>query len=286
MLFNSVEYLLLFLPIVFILYFLLNKFKLYTIATIFLLVSSLYFYGSYKIEYVYILIVSILLNYFISYLFKFNLKETVKKIILILGLIVNIAILTGFKYFVFLYEIYTNLVHQPFNAMEYIMPLGISFFTLQQISYLIDCYKGEVKHYNIIDYALFVSFFPQLVAGPIVRHQEMIPQFNDKAKRIINQENIFIGIFLITVGLLKKTVLADGFSTFIDNVYRYNMYTDFYTSWFFGISKVLQGYFDFSGYCDMALGSAFLFNIRAASGFPTKSLLPTITTFFLHIFIL
>ena len=199
MLFNSIEYLLLFLPIVFCVYFILNKFKLFRIATIFLLIASLVFYGSYKTEYVYILIVSILINYTASCIFKKDISELKKKITLVLLLITNIGILVGFKYFVFLAEIYTTLIHAPFNAMEYIMPLGISFFTLQQISFVIDCYKGTVKEYNFFDYALFVSFFPQLVAGPIVRHEEMIPQFNDKSKREINQQNIFIGIFLITV---------------------------------------------------------------------------------------
>ena len=261
MLFNSVEYLLLFLPIVFGLYFLLNKYKLYKFAVIFLLAASLIFYGSYKVEYVYILVVSIVFNYFLSNIFKRNLSPAKRKIVLILGIVINVAILIGFKYFVFLFRTYSNLIHMPFNAMSYIMPLGISFFTLQQISYIIDCYRGDVKEYNFFDYALFVSFFPQLVAGPIVRHQEMIPQFNDLSKRTINQENIFIGIFLITAGLFKKVLLADNFTSFIDTVVRYDLYKEFYTAWIFGLSKVLQGYFDFSGYCDMALGSAFLFNI-------------------------
>lgn len=261
MLFNSVEYLLLFLPFVFCIYFLFNKFKLYKTATVFLLFASIFFYGSYKTDYVYILIVSILANYFLSSLFKLNLSLIKKRLILILILSINIAILVGFKYFVFLAETFSTLIHGQFNGMAYIMPLGISFFTIQQISFVIDCYKGNIKEYNFFDYALFVSFFPQLVSGPIVRHQEIIPQFNDLSKKIINQENIFIGIFLITVGLLKKVVLADNFSPFIDHIMHFNIYEDFYVVWFLGIAKVLQGYFDFSGYCDMALGSAFLFNI-------------------------
>ena len=261
MLFNSIEYLLLFLPVVFCLYFLLNKFKLFKIATCFLLAASLFFYASFKIEYVYIIIVSIIINYLFSLLFKRNLTAKQKTFILILALITNIGILIGFKYFLFIYKIYSSLLHTPFNAMDYIIPLGISFFTLQQISYIIDCYKGEIKDYNFFDYALFVSFFPQLVAGPIVRHQEIIPQFNDLSKRFINQENIFIGIFLTTVGLLKKVVIADHFTPFIDHINQFEIYSDFYLTWFYSIAKVFQGYFDFSGYCDMALGSAYLFNI-------------------------
>ncbi len=261
MLFNSVEYLLLFLPFVFTIYFILNKFKLYVPAKIFLLAASLFFYGTYKIDYVYILITSILVNYSLCHLFKFNLTQIQKRILLILILITNIVILVGFKYFVFLAKIYITITHTSFNTLDYIMPLGISFFTIQQISFVIDCYRGTIKDYKFHDYALFVSFFPQLIAGPIVRHSEIIPQFNNLSKRVINQQNIFMGIFLITVGLLKKVVLADNFVQFIDTVMRYQAYKDFYIAWLLGISKVMQGYFDFSGYCDMALGSAYLFNI-------------------------
>ncbi len=261
MLFNSIEYIFVFLPLVFILYFLLNKFKLYKTSTIFLLIASLIFYRFYKIEYVYILTVSVIVNYLLSLCFDLNLNQKKRKILLACSIILNVIILLGFKYFVMVANIYTQINKIPFNPMEYIIPLGISFFTIQEISYLIDCYKGEIKEKNFFDYALFVSFFPQLVAGPIVRYNEMIPQFKDISKKSVNQQNIFTGIFLITVGLLKKVILADNFSDFIEIVMKFDIYKDFYCSWFLGLSKVLQGYFDFSGYCDMALGSAYIFNI-------------------------
>ena len=261
MLFNSIEYLFIFLPIVFCIYFFLNKIKLYNIAKFFLLIASLYFYGSYKVEYVPILISLILFNYLISFSFKFNITNKIKKSILICGVIGNILILLYFKYFNFLIEEISKITNFTFNTMEVILPLGISFFTLQQISYIIDCFKEKVKNYNLLDYSLFICFFPQLIAGPIVRHQEMIPQFRDLRRRVISQENIFIGIFLITIGLFKKTVFADNFVPFLNCVTEMELYNEFYIVWTMAIAKLLQVYFDFSGYCDIALGSAFLFNI-------------------------
>ena len=262
MLFNSIEYLLIFLPAVFIIYFTLNKFKLCKTSRIFLLFASLYFYGSYKKEYVPIILISILFNYFISYLFKTDITGLKRKLILFFGISTNVLILIYFKYFDFLKETLSNITFIPFNTFDIILPLGISFFTLQQISFLVDCYKKDVLEYNLLDYALFICFFPQLVSGPIIRHQEMIPQFMDIKNKVINQDNIFVGIFLITIGLFKKTVFSDGFAGFITYIVDNQIYNDFGISWIFGIAKIFQGYFDFSGYCDIALGSAFLFNIN------------------------
>ena len=279
MLFNSIEYLLIFLPTVFIIYFTLNKFKLCKASRIFLLIASLYFYGSYKIEYVSIILISILFNYFISDFFQKDITELTKKLILLFGILTNIFILVTFKYFDFIKETFSNITFIPFNTMDIILPLGISFFTLQQISYLVDCYKKDVLEYNLIDYALFICFFPQLVSGPIIRHQEMIPQFMDIKNKVINQENIFIGIFLITVGLFKKTVFSDGFSGFITYIINNEIYNDVGISWIFGIAKIFQGYFDFSGYCDIALGSAFLFNINLPWNFNSPYKAQSITDY-------
>ena len=226
MLFNSVEYLFVFIPIVFTVYFLLNKFKFYNVAKFFLLFASLFFYGAYKWDYLSIIVVSILFNYGISFCFKLNIAEVFKKGILIFGVFANIFILFLFKYFDFLAYTFKNFDWLNFNTLRFLLPLGVSFFTIQEISYIVDCYKQRVKQYNLLDFSLFISFFPQLIAGPIVRHQEMIPQFNNLKNRAINQDNIFIGIFLITVGLLKKTVFADTFSSFIAYVIESHTYSD------------------------------------------------------------
>jgi len=262
MLFNSIEFLLFFLPITFFIYFFLNKRKFYNFALLFLLLASLFFYGTYKIDYVYIIICSILFNYLISLSFKVEQLQNFKKLFLTIGILGNVLILFGFKYFNYLFETLKNVFHFPINTIEIMVPLGISFFTIQQISFIVDCYKKEVVKYNFINYALFICYFPQFLAGPIVRHQEVIPQFQNLKNRIMNQENIFRGLFLITIGLLKKVLIADNFVDFIDCVIDYSLYNDCMLSWFFAFAKVAQGYFDFSGYCDIAYGSAFLFNIK------------------------
>ncbi len=261
MLFNSIEYIFIFVPIVFVCYFLLNKFKFYNVAKIFLIFASLYFYGSYKVEYVGIIVVTVLINYYISKFFQKNYEQKIKKYILISGIVLNILVLFCFRYFNILVDAFSKFSFFPLDTFNFIMPIGISFFMLQQISYIVDCYKETVKSYSLVDYTLFICFFPQLIMGPIVRHQEMIPQFNDVRNKVINQNNIFIGLFIFTIGLLKKVIISDEFSPFISFVQENAIFDNFYISWLLGLTKILQGYFDFSGYCDMAMGSAFLFNI-------------------------
>ena len=276
MLFNSLEFLFIFLPIVFIVYFSLNRFKKYQFANFWLLVASLYFYAYYTPEYLKIILSSIAFNYLVSMflLDKVKIGIVSKKFILVSGLIGNLALLCYFKYWGFLTECFNHIANQHFNAMHLLLPLGISFFTFQQISYIVDCYKGEAKYTNIIDYALFVTFFPQLIAGPIVHHKEMIPQFEDESKKVINQNNISLGFLLITIGLAKKVLLADAFNPFIDTTIAGLNDLDFANSWFLALAIGSQGYFDFSGYCDMALGLGYLFNIALPINFnsPYKSM--------------
>ncbi|MBQ2644171.1 MBOAT family protein, partial [bacterium] len=273
MLFNSIEFLFIFLPIVLIVYFLLIKLNLTKFSNFWLFIASLYFYSYYKVEYLPIIISSILFNYLMGYLVQKNFRPIIRKSLMIFAIIGNLFLLCYYKYFNFLIDTINNFSFTHFDTMKLLLPLGISFFTFQQIGYITDSYKGEAKQTNIIDYALFVSFFPQLIAGPICTHKELIPQFQDKLKKIINRENIYTGIFLITIGLFKKVILADNFTDFIQNVMLYDGMKEFFTSWAFAFSIALQGYFDFSGYCDMALGIASLFNITLPINFdsPYKS---------------
>ncbi len=266
MLFNSIEYIYIFLPIVFAVYFFLNKFKLQNLSLIFLLFASLYFYSTYKIQYTYIIILSIIFNYLVGITFKFE-NEKLKKFFLFFGIVGNILLLCGFKYFNHVIEILKTSFNFPINTLEILVPLGISFFTIQQISYLIDSYKNKIKQQNIIHYSLFICFFPQFLAGPIVRHQEIIPQFLNPKNHTINQENVFKGLFLITIGMLKKVLVADNLVDFINCVNNHQMFDAGLLSWGYAFAKVAQGYFDFSGYCDIALGSALLFNIILPNNF-------------------
>ncbi len=274
MLFNSVEFLFIFLPIVFIVYFLICRGKLIKFANLWLTAASLYFYAYYKIEYLPIIISSVLFNFITGYFIQKDFSFKIKKSLLIFGVVGNLSLLCYYKYFNFLVETFNSLSLTHFDTMKILLPLGISFFTFQQISYLYDLYKGEAKQTNLIDYTLFVSFFPQLIAGPICTFKELIPQFEDVSKKIINRENIYRGIFLITVGLFKKVLLADNFTDFIRDYMLLDSSVDFCTSWAFAFSVAIQGYFDFSGYCDMAMGIAALFNIVLPINFdsPYKSL--------------
>ena len=279
MLFNSVEYILCFLPLTFITYFTLNKYKLYNTSLLFLLISSLYFYSTYNIKFTYIIILSTLLNYSINLLLNNKNLSKLKKPILILGITLNILILLFFKYFNILIQSLKTNLHLPINSLEIIIPLGISFFTIQQISFLIDSYNNKISKPNLINYSLFISFFPQLLAGPIVRYKEIIPQLNNAKNKIINQQNIFKALFLITIGLLKKVLIADNFQDFITYTTTNSLYYDTTLSWLFAFSKVAQGYFDFSGYCDIATGSALLFNIKLPQNFNSPFKATNITNY-------
>ena len=273
MLVNSIEFLFIFLPIVFIVYFLICKTKYSLFANLWLAISSLYFYAYYKIEYLPIMITSIIFNYIMGYIIQKSEAHKIKKLLLIFSIVGNLSLLCYYKYFNFVIETINSISLTHFDTMKVFLPLGISFFTFQQISYIYDTYKGEAKPTNIIDYTLFVSFFPQLIAGPICTYKELIPQFQDIAKKIISRENIYRGIFLITIGLFKKVIIADNFTDFIQTVMAQEAMTEFFTSWIFAFSIAIQGYFDFSGYCDIALGLGFLFNISLPINFnsPYKS---------------
>ncbi len=273
MLFNSLEFLLIFLPIVFCGYYLLSKVNLKKFTNLWLLIASLYFYSYYKIEFLPIILISIVFNYIFGYFIIKQENLKIKKLILIVAVIGNLSLLCYYKYFNFLIDTLNSFNFTHFDMMKLMLPLGISFFTFQQISYLTDAYKGEVKHTNFIDYSLFVSFFPQLIAGPICTYKELIPQFEDYSKKVINKENIRRGLFFITIGLFKKVLLADNFTDFIQDVIQQEAMTEFYTTWAFAFSIAMQGYFDFSGYCDMAIGLGALFNIELPINFdsPYKS---------------
>ena len=275
MLFNSFEYIFLFLPFSVAVFFLLNKCFSSTIAKAWLVVASLFFYSWWNIIYLPLILTSILLNYLLgSILFHKDYLQLIRKDLLIAGLIFNLGLLGYFKYMDFFISNINVLLASSLPLTNVVLPLGISFFTFTQIAYLIDTYRGEVKEYGIINYALFVTFFPHLLAGPILHHKEMMPQFEDTANKRFNAHNISQGLFLFFIGLVKKVVIADTLA--IDANYGFNQadYLSMVEAWITSLSYTLQLYFDFSGYTDMAIGSALLFNIKLPINFnsPYKSL--------------
>lgn len=269
MLFNSHIYIFIFLPIVFLLYFYIRKNLSATFSTSILVIASYVFYAYWNPKYIFLILGSIYLNYMIGgYIYKKKSRN-----LLILGIILNVTPLIFYKYTNFIIINLNNLFGLEFEKLEITLPLAISFFTFQQIAYLVDSYKKITLEYNLSSYSLFVSFFPQLIAGPIVHHKEMLPQFFDKKNINVNHVNIKKGLVLFTIGLFKKAVIADSFISIVSNGFDKNVALDFFEAWASTLSYTLQLYFDFSGYCDMAIGSAILFNIMIPENFnsPYKS---------------
>ncbi len=219
MLFNSYIFILFFLPIVVTGWFMFNKLKSNVIAKVFLVAMSLWFYSYTNVFYLFLISGSIVFNFFISLFLKKINNNLGKKVIGIIGIIFNLGLLFYFKYYDFFISNINSLFKVDYTLLHIALPLGISFFTFQQISYVVDRMKGEAPHYNILDYAVFVSYFPQLVAGPIVKHSEMIPQFNDEKNRLFNYDNFAKGIVLFIVGLSKKMIIADNLALAVNYGY-------------------------------------------------------------------
>ena len=262
MLFNSLEFLFIFLPVTFAIYFLLNKAKLVKLGIGWLVAASLFFYAYWKIDYLVLILLSMIFNYSVG--FTLSHPDSLKinrKFVLLTGLVGNIGLLCYFKYFDFLVNNINLVLNTGFDTLKIALPLGISFFTFTQIAYLVDAYRNEVREYDFLNYALFVTFFPHLIAGPILHHSEMMPQFANIRKKIINPKNISLGLFLLGIGLFKKVILADYLSPFVQPMYDEAHILDFWAAWAASLAYTFQLYFDFSGYCDMALGIGYLFNI-------------------------
>jgi len=217
-----------------------------------------------------------LFNYIVGNSLNSNFKtiKISKKVLLILGTIANLSLLGYFKYSDFFIENFNLALGSHIELLHLALPLAISFFTFQQIAYLVDSYRNETKEYDFLNYALFVTFFPQLIAGPIVHHKEMMPQFASKWNAVKNYTNITTGLFIFSIGLFKKVVLADTFAIWATNGFDKAETLNMIEAWATSLSYTFQLYFDFSGYTDMAIGAALLFNIRLPINFnsPYKSL--------------
>jgi alginate O-acetyltransferase complex protein AlgI len=271
MLFNSFAFIFAFLPTSFFIYFYLNGKKLIKLSRWFLLFSSLFFYSWWNYMYLPLILVSILVNYFVSnLLIDYQTSRNIlpsKRAILYIGLAFNIGILAYFKYADFFINNANYLFTNSYELLNLALPLAISFFTLQQIAYLIDTYEGLVRERNLLDYSLFVTFFPQLIAGPIVHHREMMPQFYDLKNKVFSRNNVRKGLFIFNIGLFKKVVIADTLSIWAINGFDTSTTLSFFEAWGSSLAYTFQLYFDFSGYTDMAIGAALLFNIKLPANF-------------------
>ena len=286
MLFNSYIFILFFLPVTVSGYFLINKYRKSESGKMdlwWLFLMSLWFYGYSNPTYLILILSSICMNFFVAGRITVNRnKEAVKtaRNWMLAGVVFNLALIFYFKYYDFFIS-NMNIVFQKDWVLKNIaLPLGISFFTFQQISYVVDCYREkETIQYGFIEYAAYVTFFPQLVAGPIVMHSELVPQMQDKSKKKIDFENMSIGLYALALGLGKKVLLADTLSKIVNvgygDIYSLNRISAIVIM----ISYTLQIYFDFSGYCDMALGMSRMFNIDLPLNFNSPYKAKTVSEF-------
>ena len=271
MLFNSYEFIFFFLPISFFIYFYLTAKRLTTAAKGWLVFASLFFYSWWNIAYLPLILISILFNYTLtSSMIEYDEKKknkVSKKVLLQIGLVFNIGLLAYFKYMDFFIANTNTLINTDIPLLHLALPLAISFFTLQQIAFIVDSYEGLVEEKNFLDYTIFVTFFPQLIAGPIVHHSEMMPQFASKWNMVKNYKNIATGLFIFSIGLFKKVVIADTFAKWATAGFDNAPVLNLLEAWATSLSYTFQLYFDFSGYTDMAIGAALLFNIRLPQNF-------------------
>jgi alginate O-acetyltransferase complex protein AlgI len=271
MIFSSLEFILIFFPIVFLTYLILNKLKLTTLSKTWLVLSSLFFYSYWNINYLPLILSSILINFAISKVLteyeNYRGMLFSKKLILAIGIVFNLSLLGYFKYMDFFITNFNIISGSNIELFNYALPLAISFFTLQQIAFIVDSYENLVKERNFINYSLFVTFFPQLIAGPIVHHKDMMPQFDSLKKKVFDQSNLKLGFCVFSIGLFKKVILADTFAVWSDNGFSASDTLTFLQAWTTSISYTFQLYFDFSGYTDMAIGLALMLNISIPHNF-------------------
>ncbi len=275
MLFNSYEFLFIFLPLTVVAFFCTQQLAGMRAGKVILVIASLVFYSLNRLDHLAILLVSIAVNFLLAqYILKQPKERTKRKWSLTaVGVFFNLALLGWFKYFNFVAH---DVIGGEMTAgwPQVALPIAISFFTFQQIAFLVDARNCDVREIDLLDYALFVTFFPQLIAGPIVHHNEMMPQFartND-----IDWTDIAVGLTLLSLGLFKKVVLADSVAVYASPVFGVadsGYIVSSIEAWLAALAYTLQLYFDFSGYSDMAIGLARMFGIKLPTNFysPYKS---------------
>ena len=282
MLFNSSIYIFLFLPITVLVYFFLNGRGLHRASNIWLVVASIYFYGYWNPRYIPLITLSIVGNFFLGNL----LQQKRSKALLTLAIVMNLGVLAYFKYASFILENMNSLLniqlvpainnyfHSQLDLSNITLPLAISFFTFLQIAYLVDCYQARVKESSFLHYALFVTYFPHLIAGPLVHHQELMPEFARADNKRVNWSNVYLGFYVFAIGLFKKAIIADTFAEWAKEGFDSTGPLSFFDAWGSSLSYTMQLYYDFSGYTDMAIGASMIFNIALPINFnsPYKAL--------------
>lgn len=262
--FNTYIYMLLFLPVTILGYFVINKIS-YFFAKIYLAAVSMFFYAYAGLPGFQWLVISIIFNYLVVLL----MKRMHNKVILWIGIIFNVVLLFYFKYTNFAILTINDLLHKSIPLTKMVLPIGISFFTFQQIAYIVDSYRGKLEKHSLLDYINYVTFFPKILMGPLVSPNVLLAQFHDESKRKISSENIVDGIQMFIIGLFKKVILADTFAKAVAWAWRIGDFKQISSMDIFLVmlAYTFQIYFDFSGYSDMAIASAKMLNFELPMNF-------------------
>ena len=279
MLFNSQGFIFFYLPVVFLGFFWIAGTN-HRLAALWLAAASLFFYGWWNPKFVLLLLASVSFNYGIGYAIGHahvaGTRTPHTKRLLVFSIVANLALLGYFKYTNFFITATNEILDTGWTLFNIVLPLGISFFTFTQIAFLVDTYRGIVKEYNFVHYLLFVTYFPHLIAGPVLHHKEMMPQFALSSTYRLSYENLSVGLTIFFIGLFKKVVIADSIGTYVGPVFAApaaGTELTFIEAWGGALCYTLQLYFDFSGYSDMAIGLSRLFGITLPLNFhsPYKS---------------
>ena len=271
--FNSFLFILLFLPALLAGWYIFNRFEKFAAADVFLCLMSLYFYYSFGASFLVILLVSMAGNYLLSFLMD---RISGKRVLKTVGVLFNLALLFYFKYLGFFVDNVNALTGGTLTARQILMPIGISFFTFGQISFIVDRANGKAPHYPVLKYVMYTVYFPKLIQGPIAFHEEMISQFEDKSLRRFDADNFAKGLMSFIIGLGKKAILADTLSKVVVYGFHYTYYLDTITVTLVMLAYTFQIYLDFSGYCDMASGVSLMLNYKLPVNFnsPYKAATP------------
>lgn len=271
MIFSTYQFILIFLPITFSGYFVLQHCKMQSLAKLWLVLASFYFYAQGSPDFFPFFLGSVVGNYLVgSMLSKLqgDKKRIERGLLLTIGVLANCGLLGYYKYTDFFLINVNRLTGADFALKYIVLPIGISFFTFQLIAFLVDSFRGETKNYDVLDYLLFITFFPQLIVGPIIHHAEVVPQFENPNNARVNWDNVAKGLFIFSIGCAKKMLIADPLTTdaqvFFGDIHDT---LPMFQSWFHSIEYTVSYYFDLSGYADMAIGLGWMFNILIPQNF-------------------
>lgn len=277
--FNSYEFVLFFLPITLIVYWWLRQKEKYFLGKCWLIVASLWFYGSFHPMFLPIIGVSMLVNYGIHKAMNAENAERMRKPLMIGGIVFNVGLLFYFKYYNFFISNMNVVLKTDFVLKKILLPIGVSYFTFQQIAFIVDSYRDEIKECRLEDYILLVTFFPKMIAGPIVDNVDFLSQLQNFSQKKACWKNFSEGIYIFTIGMAKKVLIADTFAKVADWGYANYSVLDMTNAIIVMLSSSFMIYFDFSGYSDMAVGIGKLLHIELPVNFNSPYKATTILDF-------